>query len=274
MPQANPTAGWRSRLSAATVALIALLAVAPPSPAAEYVLAVQPILSPEQTRRSFEPLAEYLTRTTGHTIRLATSVNFVAYWQSMKAGQYDFVLDAAHFTDYRLAHMRYAVLAKVPATVSYSLVVSEQSPVLDAAELVGRPFANTGSPSLGAMLLDQLFPNPLRQPAVRDVDDTTQAIRMVREGKVLGTLVPTPLVGAHPDLITVLATDPLPHIAVSAAPSVPADVQRAVRDTLLRTRDTPEGRAMLAAANLPGFEEASAESYAGYERLLRNVWGY
>jgi ABC-type phosphate/phosphonate transport system substrate-binding protein len=265
---------WKTGLRITAAAIAAFLLATGPARAAEYVLGVQPVLSPEQTHRSFEPLADYLTRTTGYTIRLAASVNFLAYWHGMRGGKYDFLLDAAHFTDYRIRKMQYSVLAKVPETVSYSIVVSESRPVLEPAELIGRPFANTGSPSLGAMLFDQIFPNSLRQPVVREVNDVTKAIELVSAGEVLGALVPTPLVAPHLDLITVLATEPLPHIAVSAAPSVPAEVQRAVREALLGARDTPEGIAMLAAAKLPGFEEATADRYEGYERLLHSAWGY
>ena len=42
-----------------------------------------------------------------------------------------FVLDAAHFTDYRVQRKDYKVLAKLPDTVSFSVVTSEDNFVFD-----------------------------------------------------------------------------------------------------------------------------------------------
>jgi len=262
--------GW-FRSTFAALALFAAAgagALAPaPSRAESYTFVVQPILPPAQTRKAFQPLADYLSQATGQEIRLVTAVNFLAYWARMKRGEYDLVLDAAHFTDWRVKNMGYVVLAKIPDTVSYSLVTDESTLVLEPSELVGKRLATIGSPSLGAVRLAQMFPNPLRQPVAIEVDNSRQAIEAVLKGRAVAAIVPSPLVGAFP-LNVVTTTEPVPHIAFSASPEVPPG------EALVTAERTPAGQAMLKAINFPRFEPADAQLYDGYARLLEGVWGY
>ncbi len=240
-----------------------------------YHLVVQPIQSPEVTRASFQPLVDYLRNATGADIQLVTARNFVSYWQTMKKGeQYDLILDAAHFTDYRIQHMGYKPLAKVASVVSLSLVTDENHPVFEARELIGKPVALLSSPSMDAVRLAQLFPNPLRQPVVVRVNDSREAAEKVREGKAAGALLPTPMVNAFPFLYTVTTTAQVPHMALSAAPTVPQHLQQKLRQALLDADKTPEGRALLDALNFESFEAADAKTYAGYGKLLQGVYGY
>jgi ABC-type phosphate/phosphonate transport system substrate-binding protein len=248
---------------------------APLSQAGEYKFIVQPILPPEQTKKAFLPLTDYLSRQTGHKIRLITSINFLSYWETMKKNtQYDLILDAAHLTDYRIKRMGYNVLAKRADAVSYTLVTGEGADILDPEELIGKSIASIGSPSLGMLRVEEMFPNPLRQPVIIEVNNSTDMIKKVLDGKAVGAMVPTPLVGAYPELITITTTEQVPHTAISASSRVPQDVQKAIRKALLDASKTEEGQKMLDAINFPSFETASNEQYKGYEALLEGVWGY
>lgn len=248
---------------------------APVSQAGEYNFIVQPILPPEQTKQAFLPLTDYLSKQTGHKITLITSINFLSYWETMKKNtKYDLVLDAAHLTDYRVKRMGYNVLAKRADAVSYTLVTSEGADVLDPEELIGKSIASIGSPSLGMLRVEEMFPNPLRQPVIIEVNNSTDMIKKVIDGKAVGAMVPTPLVGLYPELITITTTEQVPHTAISASSRVPADVQGAIRKALLNASKTEEGMKMLEAINFPSFETASNEQYNGYDSLLEGVWGF
>ena len=252
-----------------------LLVLAPTAQAATYTFVVQPILPPDRTIKAFAPLTNYLTKKTGHTFKLVTSLNFLSYWQNMKkGGKYDFILDAAHLTDYRIKRMNYKVLAKRADAVSYSLVSNENSAVLDPEELIGKSLATIGSPSLGMLRLEEMFPNPLRQPVIVEVDNSLDSIKKVLNGKVQAAIVPTPLVSGFPELLTIITTEQVPHIAISAAPNVPADLQSIVQKLLLNAGNNPEGQKMLADINFSSFETTTASAYEGYSTVLENVWGY
>ena len=99
------------------------------SQAAEYTLAIQPILPQEELKKNFQPLADYLSKATGHKITITTQRNFVFYWHKMRKGKkgFDLVMDATHFTGYRIQNLGYTVLAKLPDTVSFSAVTHEDN---------------------------------------------------------------------------------------------------------------------------------------------------
>ena len=255
--------------------IVPLLLLVNTAQAATYTFVVQPILPPDRTIKAFTPLTEYLSKATGHTFKLVTSLNFLSYWQNMKkSGKYDFILDAAHLTDYRLKRMNFKVLAKRADSVSYALVTSEDAAIIEPEELIGKSLATIGSPSLGMLRLEEMFPNPLRQPVIIEVDSSPDSIQKVLDGKVLAAIVPTPLVGGFPSLLTITTTELVPHTAISAAPTVPADVQTAVRKALIEADKTEAGKKMLAEINFPSFEKTNAKTYDGFASLLEGVWGY
>ena len=101
--------------------------------AAEYKLAIQPILPPAEIKVQYKALADYLSDKTGNTVTLQTFSSFKSYFANMKRKKgFDMVLDAAHFTNYRADKMNYNVLVKLPDTVSFSLVTGPDLMVFDA----------------------------------------------------------------------------------------------------------------------------------------------
>ena len=258
-----------------TALFVLLFSMSTALQAATYTFVVQPIYSPAKTKEAFSPLTDYLSKTTGHTFKLVTAVNFLSYWQNMKKpGKYDFILDAAHLTDYRVKHMNYKVLAKRADAVSYTLVTHENSAIIEPEELIGKSLATIGSPSLGMLRLEEMFPNPLRQPVIIEVDNSLDSIKKVLDGKAQAAIVPTPMVGGFPTLLTITTTEQVPHTAISASPTVPADVRNAVQQALINADKTEAGKKMLAAINFPSFEKTTASTYDGYASLLEGVWGY
>lgn len=239
-----------------------------------YTLGIQPFLPSADTKKAYAPLASYLSKVTGHTIKLQTSPNFLAYWQSMKQGEYDLILDAAHLSDYRVKKMNYTILAKVLDVVSLTLVTSEDLLVLDPIELVGKRIASLSSPSRGAVVLEEFFPNPIRQPIIIEVTNAQEAVERVLQKKADGAIIPSPLVSGFPQLNVVSTTEQWPHMAFSVSSRVPADVAGKIRDSLINASKTPDGQKLLEKINFPGFEPANAEVYDGFEKALKGVWGY
>lgn len=261
------------------VLLLALISTSHAVHAAEYSLGIQPILSPQDTLSSFQPLADYLSTATGHTIKIKTTLDFYSYWKRSQRGDFDLILDAAHFTGYRAKYLNHFILAKVEDTVTYTLVTGAETFIFDPDELIGKPVASIDPPSLGAIRLQNMFPNPMREPLVKTVSNSKEAINQVLAGKVVAAMVPTPLIGQYQGLNTVLTTDPAPHIALSATPQVSTNMRQKIRKALLGAGNHPSGQAMLKAANLAGFEVPDEASYqslavlleAGHSKLHRSI---
>jgi hypothetical protein len=267
-----------SRITAfsATFILLITLGIVAESHAAEYSLAIQPILPQDELKKDFKPLADYLSQETGHTITISTQRNFLYYWTKMRKREkgFDLVLDAAHFTDYRIKKQGYTVLAKMPDTVSFSIVTSEDNFIMEPEELIGLRIATMPSPSLGSLRLEELFPNPMRIPIYVWEINTTVAVEKISSGEIDAAIIPTRLASTYSNLNIVMTTEPVPHMGLSASPDVPAEVQEKIRNALLNATNTESGKAMLEKLKLNKFEPADNETYDGYSELLKDVFGY
>ncbi|MCW9088201.1 MAG: phosphate/phosphite/phosphonate ABC transporter substrate-binding protein [Gammaproteobacteria bacterium] len=242
--------------------------------AKEYTLAIHPVLPAKETRGIYQPLADYLSQKTGHQITLVTNSNFLTHWQTIKRGAYDLVLDGPQFTGYRLEKLDYTVLAKFPSVVSYTLVANEDEMIMDPAELIGKKVATTPSPALGALRLDQLYPNPLRQPIIVETNDSEAAAQAVIQGKSHAAMIPAAMVGNYPQLLTVTNTEQIPAPALSASPGVEESVQAAIREALLKAGDNEEGKAVLEQIRIERFVASDGSEYRPHAALLQNMWAY
>ena len=243
--------------------------------AEKYNLSVQPVLPAKQIELNYQPLAKYLSEKTGHEFVVTPYRDFLSYWVKMKRGKdMHFILDAAHFTDFRNQRKGYKTLAKFPNTVSFTVVTSEDNFVFDMEELISKRIATMPSPSLGAVRLNEMFPNPVRLPFFIQVSNSVDAVNKVLDGSVDAAIIPSPLVNNFDNLNSVISTDPVPHMALSASPEVPEAVRLAVKKALLEASGTAEGKQMLSDMNIEEFQDADQDVYAGYAELLEGVFGY
>ena len=245
----------------------------------ELVLGVSPLLGETETRTQFQPLCDYLANAAHLPCRISTRPNFLSYWETMRRGkEYNLILDDAHFTDYRAQKMGYTVLTKIPDTVTYSLIVPRATKLDDPARLVGRRIATLGIPSMGAAQLNGLFTQPSKQPIPVEVDNTADGFALLREGKVVAAILPTPLVREEivrgAPFRVLLSTAPLPHMGFSAAPDISPELRQVLRQALLNAHKNDAGRAMLTRIGLERFDPANATVYAGQGRILKEYWGY
>lgn len=246
--------------------------------AADIRFAVQPIMGEQATRAAYQPLADYIARVTGKSVELITSKDYLDYWVRMKAGkEFNLVLDAPFYTDFRIQKQGHVPLVKVPGVISNSLVSLSSAGILDASELVGKEVATITPPSPTSLILQKVFPNATRQPLIVSVHSSEQAIDMVLNGKAQAAIVPTPLaaqaMSEGKDLYTITTTDPIPHIAFTAGPDIDAETREKLIKGLLEASQSPEGQEILKAIGFPdGFEPASREIYVGYSQHLNAMW--
>ena len=242
--------------------------------ATQYDFVVQPIHSPAKMKEIYQPMADYLNKETGHTFNIVTAKSFISYWAKMKKGQYDLILDDAHFTDYRVKHMDYSILAKIPKTQSFSIITNKDENLTDYKKLVGKKLITLPSPSLGSMHLAKMFPNPAQQPNITNTNSTEKAIKAVQRGKYYAALVPTSMLNNVNNINTLNTSEITPRMAVSASPKIGKELQNKIRVALIKASTTSSGKSMLSAINISAFKATNAKTYQGYEKLLASVWGY
>ncbi|ACX95268.1 conserved hypothetical protein [Halothiobacillus neapolitanus c2] len=243
--------------------------------AAALKFAIPPFLPKAELEKSFGPLVQRLSEMTGTPIDLEVFPNYLAFWQETRTGSpFDIALDAAPTTDFRVARQHWHVIAKLSGTVTQSLVTGPNDAVLDPSELINKKIAVQPSPSVSALTLYQLFPNPVQQPQLVFVDSNRAAAEAVKAGEVAAAVIPTPIAAGYPSLNMVTTTAPLPFLAVSVSPNVSPELAKSLQSALIRLSETPEGEAMLQQSQLRAFTKATDSDYAGQEKLLEGTFGY
>jgi hypothetical protein len=264
---------------AAVLLVFGLAIAAARAEVSELVLGIAPLQSEAEIREQFQPLCDYLAAIARLPCRVGTRPNFITYWETIRQGKdFNLILDEAHFTDYRAQKMNFTVLAKIPNTVTYSLIVPRAAKLYDPVRLAGRRIATLGIPSMGAAQLNGLFTRPSKQPILVEADSAATAFALLRDDKVEAAILPTQLVREEivrgAPFRVLLSTAPLPHMGFSAAPAISPDLRQRLRQALLDAHKNDAGRAMLAHIGIERFDPANATVYAGQSRVLKEYWGY
>ena len=253
---------------------LSLLSMASLCKASDLTLAVNLGLLPDKAAVKYQPLLRYLVQVTGKRVRLKAYPNSLAHWEMMRRQGFDMVLDNPAFTAYRVAKMNYTVIGKLPDVLSFTLVSHVDEMMFEPEELIGRKVASQPSPSITALRLDELFPNPMQQPQFIKAKTHAEALDLVIKRRVAGAMVPTGMIGSNQSMNPIYTSEQIPAPGFSVSAKVSPKLRQKIRQGLLNAHKTAAGRAMLEALNVPRFETATDATYAGMEVMLEGLYGY
>lgn len=244
--------------------------------ATDYTVTVEPNYPPAQAQQVYAPLLAYLSKATGQRFILKTSGNYHVYWRDMRSGApTDFAFEEAHFTDYRINRQRFIPLARVADPTKFVLLVDSANADGGANGLIGRRIASMSAPSLGYLLLGELYKNPIAQPEIQSAAASWKdGVEMVFAAETEGAMVPGYIASTYPNLVSVATSRDFVGRAFSASPRVPPDVRTKVTQALLALHKNPALFDVISELGATQFVPATAAEYAGNERLLRGVFGY
>ncbi len=264
---------WLRRLAwAASLALSSALPLA----AAELTLGVEPRYPPEQMAGEYKPLVDYLTRATGHKIKLVVAPSYHAYWRDLRENRkLDIVLEDAHFAAYRHARFYYVPVVKVAEPASYTLVASDllTDPTLNT--LVGKRVVTMPSPSLGYAALTEMYPNLIRQPEIESLAKSWKdGVEIVFGGDAEATILPTPLAQQYPNLIPVGTSRDFPGAAVLVRPTLDPKIVAAVTTAFLKAHEEQSLIDFNTGLFISQWVRTTAADYVGQDAVLKTFFGY
>ncbi|HEU0153767.1 MAG TPA: PhnD/SsuA/transferrin family substrate-binding protein [Arenimonas sp.] len=250
--------------------------IATPALAAEYILAVEPNYPPAQAEQVYKPLLDYLAQSTGHTFKLKTATNYHVYWRDLRSGaRTDFAFEEAHFTDYRVNRHGFTPLVRVSEGTRYSLMADPSIAEQGITGLIGYRVVSMPAPSMGYLLLGDIYKNPIAQPEIMSVAaNWRDGVEMVFSQETEAAMVPNYIAQLYPNLVSVSDSREFTGRALSAGGTVPADVRQAVSEAMLKLHEDDSLYEVLVELGASQFVETNAAEYAGSESLLRGVFGY
>lgn len=256
--------------------LVLLLPLSFAARADQFTILVEPSFPPEQVQEIYQPLTDYLEKSTGHQFKVVSPRNYHFYWRDLRRNDpVDFIFEDAHFTDYRAQRFGFTPLARKAEPTSYALLADPQHADRGLDGLVGRRIVTMPSPSLGFALLAESFKNPMSLPEYRsEASSWRDGVEMVFSGDAEAAVVPEHIARQYPNLVEVTRSREFSGTIMSAAPSVPDDVKQAVRDALLAMHEDESAYNVLVEIGATAFQPATDADYKGAEKVLSSFFGY
>jgi ABC-type phosphate/phosphonate transport system substrate-binding protein len=245
------------------------------------VFSAPPRETEDEALRTYQPIAEYLSRIIGKTIVYRYSKDWLTYQTEMQRGSYDLVFDGPHFNSWRISHLRHNSLVKVAGEHAFAVVVrKDNARVTELRQLAGQRICSMDPPNLGTLAVLEQFDNPARQPLIINSIGWTKAYEGVAfEKKCAAAIVPVANLMKFSNYANVVravyTTKSLPNQAFSAGPRITPQDQALIAAALLSKDGSPAVARLVSAYGADkGLAYANKDEYAGFDAYLKDSWGY
>jgi ABC-type nitrate/sulfonate/bicarbonate transport system substrate-binding protein len=207
----------------------------------------------------------------GEAVEPRAAHSALQHWTALRAGDGALVaVESVQFGAWRVRHQGYRVLAVSERTVSYSVVARPGVTVLEADDLAGLRIAVTAPPSLPALQLLALFPDPLRAPRLMQVGELGEGLALLRRGLVDAAVLTEPMSRAATDVREVLTLEETPVAVVCVAAVAGPELSRRLQQTL---PVAPAGRGLPPLPATGAFLPPGEDELARFAALLSGTWG-
>jgi len=153
------------------------------------VFSTPPTQSAELTVKNYQPLVDYLSKTIGQTIDIEPAHNYQEYTSKMRKGEYDLVLDGAHFIKWRIEKQRHNVVAKQPGDLHFVVVVKNESKIKTERDLWTKSLCSLPVPHIAPLTLLAHFNNPVREPSIIPVKSFKDGMACLEKGNGVAVLL-------------------------------------------------------------------------------------
>ena len=231
--------------------------------------------------RTYQPIAEYLSRIIGKKIVYRHPSDWLTYQTEMQRGSYDLVFDGPHFNSWRVSNLQHHMLVKIIGDHSFAVVVrKDDKRFTDLKQLAGQKVCGMDPPNLGTLAVLGQFDNPVRQPFIVNNLGWTRVYEGVAlEKKCAAAILPVANLEKFPNsenLVRVLyKTKALPNQAFSAGPRISPEDRAAIAAALISQEGaTVTARLRAEFGGDKGLAYATKAEYTGLDVYLKDTWGY
>jgi len=225
-----------------TFAILSLLLVASNCLAEEYTLAAAPHAKLEEELKIYGPLAEYLSRKTGATIKFVYMKDWFTYRKAVHSDTHDIYFGDAHFSSFQVEFRRHRYIASLKEPLTFVVVTSSYNDkISELRDLVGRQSCLLPEPNFATLLFLSEFTNAARQPAINtNLKEWRQTYDAVMAKRCDGTVMPyrvfSGLNAAKPEDATIVHTfKPVPNLTFTVGPGMPAAIADKLKTALTQS---------------------------------------
>lgn len=259
--------------------LSAPLLAAPKDP---LVVGVIPYLSPAVLLNLFAPVRDHLQKVLGRPVVLYTATDVPAYVRRCLNDEYDLLISSAHFT--RLAQKRsgFVPLTRFSNDLFGMIYVSGGSPIRQLDHLRGKRVAMTDRTILVNLeMFRMLGKNKITEKDMhlRASANMNSALLTVAHGEADAAMVAHFALDQMPDsqrgdFRSILQTDPLPNIHISASPRVSAQEKQQITQAMQSLSGEANGLLFLQRSRFGGVLKADEKTLQSLDVYLGDTLHY
>jgi len=244
------------------------------------VFAAPPYETEAEAVRTYQPIAQYLSRVIGKKIVFQHPKDWLTYQTEMQRGSYDLVFDGPHFNSWRISNLQHSTLVKLDDDHAFVVVVRKDDRIANLKQLAGQKICGMTPPDLGTLAVLGQFDNPVRQPLIVNTLGAAKVYESVAiEKQCAAGILPVASLKKFRDsknLVRVIhKTRSMPNQALSAGPRISREDQARIAATLMSPEASKIVSRLVAAYGTDkGLAYASKEDYAGLDVYLKDAWGY
>ncbi|GMR19466.1 MAG: phosphate/phosphite/phosphonate ABC transporter substrate-binding protein [Gammaproteobacteria bacterium] len=222
---------------------------------------IVPQQSASKLARLWTPILDYLGEQTGYRLHFRTAQDIPAFERRLAAGEYDLsYMNPYHYTTFHRAPGYEAFARAKDKRIKGIIVVRKDSPVKDLREFSGQILAFPSPAAFAASVLPRAWFNtegiPITPKYVSSHDSVYRTVARglyPAGGGVMRTF--NNVDPAISDQLRILwTTRPYTPHAIAAHPRVPNKVVQRLQQAMLAMDRDPQGKKLLAAIRIKGFE--------------------
>lgn len=250
----------------------------------EYIIGIHPLHNPQRLMERYGPILAYINRQMPEVqLRLEASRNYDEYDKKLYRARFHFAMPNPYETVLSLKH-GYHVFGKLKDDNLFRgiILVRRDGGIQQPSDLKGKKVSYPAPSALAATMMPQYYLQTHGLDVNRDIENLyvgsqESSILNVFHGFVAaGATWPVPwhaFQKEHPDqaakLVVRWQTDTLPNVGWVARGDVPPALVQKFAHALFDLQNSAEGRRLLAALPIDGFEAANDETYRPVRDYLR-----
>lgn len=244
----------------------------------EYVFGFPPREGEAKAVAVYQPIADFLTKTTGKKFVLRYNDHWLGYQSAMQRDQFDLVFDGPHFIGWRQAKLQHVPLARLDGNLAFAIVSrKDNTRVKSIKNLTGRKVCGMAPPNLATLSFFAQFDNPARQPVLMRAQSFKDSFDSVVKKHCEAAVVQVAMVEKFDkDQQTgiIFKTKPLPNQGFTASKRLTPELQEQIRAALLSEEGKAATAKLRAEYNNRDLIAAGNSEYEGLGTLLKDVWGF
>jgi phosphate/phosphite/phosphonate ABC transporter binding protein len=229
---------------------------------------VVPQQSASKLAKLWTPILNYLNKQTGYRLRLKTAQNIPAFEQRLAAGEYDLsYMNPYHYTTFHRAPGYQAFARARDKRIRGIVVVRKDSPVKGLQEFAGQTLAFPSPAAFAASVLPRArFKSEGITITPKYVSSHDSVYRAVARGLYpAGGGVMRTFKNVDPSISGQLrilwTTRPYTPHAIAAHPRITKQVVQRLQQAMLAMGQSPQGKKLLAAIRIKGFERGKDKDW-------------